>query len=191
MASLRKQQRSHYDFRSFQKVLIANRGEIACRIARTAKAMGYRTVAVFSDADAPALHVRMADEAVRIGPASPAGKLSQYSGHSGSRAETGADAIHPGYGFLAENADFARLASAPGSFSLAHPEMLSARWATRLRQRPSCKLRRVLRCPAIMATIRPISGLRPRPEGSAFRFLSRPLAAVEAGKSGDPGRRRI
>jgi len=90
-----------------KSLLIANRGEIACRIIRTARRMGIRTIAVYSDADAKALHARMADEAVHIGP-SPA--LESYL--VGERIieaakATKAEAIHPGYGFLSENADFA------------------------------------------------------------------------------------
>jgi len=89
-------------------LLIANRGEIACRIIRTARAMGVRTVAVYSDADANALHVRMADEAVHIGP-SPA-RESYLIGEKiiAAAKATGAEAIHPGYGFLSENAEFAQ-----------------------------------------------------------------------------------
>jgi geranyl-CoA carboxylase alpha subunit len=94
-------------FKPFQKVLIANRGEIACRIARTAKAMGYRTVAVYSDADARALHVGLADEAVRIGPAPAQESYLNIPAILDAARRTDADAIHPGYGFLAENADFA------------------------------------------------------------------------------------
>ncbi len=91
-----------------QKLLIANRGEIACRIIRTARAMGVATVAVYSDADAKALHVRQADEAVHIGP-SPAAESYLVGAKIISAAKaTGADAIHPGYGFLSENADFAQ-----------------------------------------------------------------------------------
>ena len=92
----------------FSKILIANRGEIACRIIRTARAMGIRTVAVYSDADAKALHVRQADEAVHIGP-SPA-RESYLVGEKiiAAAKATGAEAIHPGYGFLSENADFAQ-----------------------------------------------------------------------------------
>jgi 3-methylcrotonyl-CoA carboxylase alpha subunit len=91
-----------------KSLLIANRGEIACRIIRTARRMGVRTVAVYSDADAKALHVREADEAVHIGP-SPA-RESYLVGERiiAAAKETGAEAIHPGYGFLSENADFAQ-----------------------------------------------------------------------------------
>jgi len=91
-----------------KSLLIANRGEIACRVIRTARAMGIRTVAVYSDADAKALHVRMADEAVHIGP-SPA-RDSYLVGEQiiAAAKATKAEAIHPGYGFLSENADFAQ-----------------------------------------------------------------------------------
>jgi 3-methylcrotonyl-CoA carboxylase alpha subunit len=89
-------------------LLIANRGEIACRIVRTARRLGVRTIAVYSDADARAMHVREADEAVHIGP-SPA-RESYLVGEKiiAAARETGAEAIHPGYGFLSENADFAQ-----------------------------------------------------------------------------------
>jgi geranyl-CoA carboxylase alpha subunit len=92
----------------FTSILVANRGEIACRVIRTAKALGYRTVAVYSEADAKAPHVLMADEAVCIGP-SPVNEsyLVQEKILQAARA-SGAEAIHPGYGFLSENADFAR-----------------------------------------------------------------------------------
>src|SRR5690349_15032892 len=88
-------------------LLIANRGEIACRIIRTARELGIRTVAVYSDADAKALHVREADEAVHIGPS--AARESYLVGEKiiAAAKETGAEAIHPGYGFLSENAEFA------------------------------------------------------------------------------------
>ncbi|SFI95745.1 3-methylcrotonyl-CoA carboxylase alpha subunit [Sphingomonas sp. NFR04] len=97
-----------------QSLLIANRGEIACRIIRTARAMGLRTIAVYSDADSNALHVRQADEAVHIGP-SPA-RESYLVGDKiiAAAKATGAEAIHPGYGFLSENADFAEAVLAAG-----------------------------------------------------------------------------
>jgi geranyl-CoA carboxylase alpha subunit len=93
---------------AFSKVLIANRGEIACRIMRTAHHMGYRTVAVYSQADGEAPHVAMADQAVCIGPAPVAGSYLNVAAILDAAAQSGADAVHPGYGFLAENADFAR-----------------------------------------------------------------------------------
>ncbi|WP_286262433.1 acetyl/propionyl/methylcrotonyl-CoA carboxylase subunit alpha [Thalassotalea atypica] len=95
----------------FSKILIANRGEIACRVIKTARQMGILTVAVYSDADADSLHVNMADEAVYLGP-SPS-RESYLLGEKVIEAalQTGAQAIHPGYGFLSENADFCRLCS--------------------------------------------------------------------------------
>ena len=90
------------------KLLIANRGEIACRIMRTARAMGVATVAVYSDADAKALHVRSADESVHIGPSPAAESYLVGAKIIAAAKQTGADAIHPGYGFLSENADFAQ-----------------------------------------------------------------------------------
>ncbi len=90
------------------KLLIANRGEIACRIMRTAREMGIATVAVYSDADAKALHVRSADEAVHIGPSPAAESYLVGEKIIAAAQQTGAEAIHPGYGFLSENADFAQ-----------------------------------------------------------------------------------
>jgi geranyl-CoA carboxylase alpha subunit len=97
-----------------KKILIANRGEIACRIQRTAQALGYRTVAVFSDADADALHVQIADEAVNIGPAPVQQSYLNIPAILEAARRTGADAIHPGYGFLSENAGFAHACEAAG-----------------------------------------------------------------------------
>ncbi|KAL5712538.1 methylcrotonoyl-CoA carboxylase [Ranunculus cassubicifolius] len=97
-----------------EKILIANRGEIACRIMRTSKRLGIRTVAVYSDADKDSLHVKLADEAIRIGP--PPARLSYLNASKIIQAATttGAQAVHPGYGFLSESADFAQLCEAEG-----------------------------------------------------------------------------
>lgn len=92
----------------FHKILIANRGEIALRVMRSARALGYRTVAVFSSADQFARHVRQADQAVSIGDALPARSYLDLSAIIAAAKKSGADALHPGYGFLAENAEFAR-----------------------------------------------------------------------------------
>src|SRR5258706_10389021 len=91
-----------------ESLLVANRGEIACRIFRTARRLGIRTIAVFSDADASAQHVREADVAFRIGPAAPRESYLNVERILEAARATKAQAIHPGYGFLSENAQFAR-----------------------------------------------------------------------------------
>ncbi|MBQ4084169.1 MAG: acetyl-CoA carboxylase biotin carboxylase subunit [Alphaproteobacteria bacterium] len=98
----------------FDKVLIANRGEIALRIHRACKEMGIKTVAVHSTADADAMHVRLADEAICIGPPSPKDSYLNKAAIISAALISGADAIHPGYGFLSENADFAEMVEAHG-----------------------------------------------------------------------------
>ncbi len=105
----------------FKKILIANRGEIACRVIETARRMGVATVAVYSEADANARHVRMADEAVAIGPA--AARESYLVGERilAAAKQTGAEAIHPGYGFLSENEDFAEACEKAGVVFIGPP----------------------------------------------------------------------
>lgn len=104
------------------RILIANRGEIACRVIRTAKALGIKTVAVYSDADAKAPHVRLADQAVHIGPA-PVGESYLVVDKIIEAARTsGADAVHPGYGFLSENAAFAKACTDNGLIFIGPPE---------------------------------------------------------------------
>jgi propionyl-CoA carboxylase alpha chain len=111
----------------FKRILIANRGEIACRIIRTARRMGIATVAVYSEADAEALHVRMADEAVPIGPAPAAESYLRIDRIVDACRQTGAEAVHPGYGFLSERAEFAQaLADAGIAFIGPPPAAIAA-----------------------------------------------------------------
>ena len=105
----------------FTKILIANRGEIACRVAATARRMGVRTVAVYSDADAHAKHVLACDEAVHVGGNAPRDSYLQWQRIIDAAKQTGAQAIHPGYGFLSENEDFAQACAAAGLVFIGPP----------------------------------------------------------------------
>ncbi|MBR0664496.1 acetyl-CoA carboxylase biotin carboxylase subunit [Roseomonas hellenica] len=105
----------------FRRILIANRGEIACRVIRTARRLGIAAVAVHSDADAAALHVRMADAAYAIGPAPPRESYLRIDAIIDAARRAGAEAIHPGYGFLSENADFAEACAAAGIVFIGPP----------------------------------------------------------------------
>src|SRR6478735_2525906 len=98
----------------FKKILIANRGEIACRVIKTARRMGIQTVAVYSDADARALHVEMADEKVHIGPPAAAQSYLLIDKIVEACRKTGAEAVHPGYGFLSERSAFPKALAAAG-----------------------------------------------------------------------------
>ena len=104
----------------FKKILIANRGEIACRIMRTARRMGIATVAVYSDTDAGTPHVMMADEAVHIGGAASADSYLRGERIIAAAKETGAEAIHPGFGFLSENAGFVAEVEAAGPVTIGY-----------------------------------------------------------------------
>ena len=105
----------------FKKILIANRGEIACRVIKTARKMGIQTVAVYSDADRNALHVKMADEAVYIGPSPANQSYIVIDKILDAIRQTGAEAVHPGYGFLSERRDFAAALEAMGVVFIGPP----------------------------------------------------------------------
>src|ERR1700709_1420941 len=153
----------------FQTLLIANRGEIACRVIRTARRMGLTTVAVYSDADAGAMHVAMADKAVRIGPAAVRESYLKADAILAAAKQTGADAIHPGYGFLSENAAFAEACAAAGITFVGPPA--SAIRAMGLKDRAK----------ALMTK----AGV-PVVPGYLGDNQSTDHLAAEAGKSGDP-----
>jgi acetyl-CoA/propionyl-CoA carboxylase, biotin carboxylase, biotin carboxyl carrier protein len=168
----------------FRKILIANRGEIAVRVIRTAREMGIATVAVYSDADRDALHVALADEAHHIGPASPA--LSYLDGAKliGVARESGAQAVHPGYGFLAENAEFARSVVAAGLAWIGpHPDAIYA-MGDKLRARRAMRDAGV---PAVPGGIEAISGIAGAREAAGRYGL--PLALKAAAGGGGKGLR--
>lgn len=115
----------------FKKILIANRGEIACRVIKTARKMGIKTVAVYSEADASARHVELADEAVCIGPAASKESYLVIDKIIAACKQTGAEAVHPGYGFLRKTPSSVSNSKPTASFSSARRCMPSNRWATR------------------------------------------------------------
>ena len=162
----------------FDKILIANRGEIACRVARTARRMGIRTVAVYSDAERDALHVAACDEAYRLGPPPPRESYLDGATHHRDRARRrGAQAIHPGYGFLSENEDFAAAcARGRASCSSARRRRRSRRWARSRRRRRSWARPASRSCPATTATTRIRRCSRARRSASAIPVLIKATA---------------
>jgi propionyl-CoA carboxylase alpha chain len=138
----------------FQKILIANRGEIACRVIRTARRLGIRTVAVYSDADAAALHVAMADEAVRLGP--PPAAQSYLLGEAIVEAckATGAEAVHPGYGFLSEREWFAQALADAGIAFIGPPASAIAAMGDKIESKKLAKAAGVNVVPGFVGEIR-------------------------------------
>jgi acetyl-CoA carboxylase biotin carboxylase subunit len=170
------------------KILIANRGEIAVRVARTCREMGIPTVAVFSDADRGALHVRCCDEAVRIGPAASRESYLVIENVIAAAKQTGADAIHPGYGFLSENARFARACAAAGILFIGPPPEAMDEMGEKTRARRK----------AIDAGVPVVPGLKePIPEGgeeAAKKFaleIGYPIMLKAAAGGGGKGMRLV
>src|SRR5687768_1824744 len=116
----------------FQRILIANRGEIAVRVIRACREMGIESVAVFSDADAAAQHVAHADAAVRIGPAAASESYLSIEAIMAAARSSGADAIHPGYGFLSENQDLAAACAGAGLAFIGPPAAVIAQMGSKI-----------------------------------------------------------
>ena len=138
----------------FQKILIANRGEIACRIIKTARRMGIATVAVYSDADRDALHVEMADEAIHIGPAPAAQSYLQIDKIVQAARDTGAQAVHPGYGFLSERESFAAALAAAGIAFIGPNVRAIAAMGDKIESKKLAKAAGVSTVPGFMGEIR-------------------------------------
>ncbi|PTQ10730.1 acetyl/propionyl-CoA carboxylase subunit alpha [Sphingomonas oleivorans] len=138
----------------FRKVLIANRGEIACRVIRTARSMGIRTVAVYSDADARAKHVELADEKVRLGPPPASESYLLADAILLAAQETGADAVHPGYGFLSERAGFAQLLADNGIAFIGPPPQAIAAMGDKIESKRLAQAAGVSVVPGFIGEIR-------------------------------------
>ncbi|HTA39144.1 MAG TPA: acetyl-CoA carboxylase biotin carboxylase subunit [Candidatus Acidoferrales bacterium] len=166
----------------FAKILIANRGEIAVRVMRTAREMDIATVAVYSEADRDALHVQMADEAYLIGPASPSLSYLNVDKLIDIAQRSGADAIHPGYGFLAENAAFARRVVEAGLTWIGpHADAIDA-MGDKLRARAAMQKAKVPVVPGGIAPIEDLEGAR-----RAAKNYGYPLALKASGGGGGKG----
>ncbi|MEO1199190.1 MAG: acetyl/propionyl/methylcrotonyl-CoA carboxylase subunit alpha [Pseudomonadota bacterium] len=137
----------------FEKILIANRGEIACRVIRTAERMGIATVAVFSDADRDAVHVEMADEAVHLGPPAAADSYLLIDKIVAACKDTGAQAVHPGYGFLSENAAFPEALSAAGIVFIGPPPKAIAAMGDKIESKRFANEARVSTVPGHLGVI--------------------------------------
>jgi acetyl-CoA carboxylase biotin carboxylase subunit/3-methylcrotonyl-CoA carboxylase alpha subunit len=157
----------------FKKILIANRGEIACRVERTCRRLGVATVAVYSDADAAALHVKGADEAVRVGPPPVKDSYLQIDAIVAAAKQTGAEAVHPGYGLLSEKSAFARAVTEAGLVFIGPPPEVLDALGDKMRARHV----------ALVAGVSPVPGLvEPLPADAAGLELAR----AEAERIGYP-----
>ncbi|MEV0117824.1 acetyl-CoA carboxylase biotin carboxylase subunit [Streptomyces sp. NPDC050844] len=170
----------------FDTVLVANRGEIAVRVIRTLRALGVRSVAVFSDADADARHVREADTAVRIGPAPAAESYLSVERLLEAAARTGAQAVHPGYGFLAENAEFARACAAAGLTFIGPPAEAISLMGDKIRAKETVKAAGVPVVPGSSG-----SGLTDAQLAEAAREIGTPVLLKPSAGGGGKGMRLV
>ncbi|MGW3952707.1 acetyl/propionyl/methylcrotonyl-CoA carboxylase subunit alpha [Streptomyces sp. NPDC004752] len=170
----------------FETVLVANRGEIAVRVMRTLRALGVRSVAVFSDADADARHVREADTAVRLGPASAAESYLSVERLLEAAACTGAQAVHPGYGFLAENADFARACAEAGLVFIGPPADAIALMGDKIRAKETVRAAGVPVVPGSSG-----SGLSDARLAEAAREIGLPVLLKPSAGGGGKGMRLV
>ncbi len=147
----------------FDKILIANRGEIACRVARTARRLGITTAAVYSEADAEAMHVALCDEAYLIGPAPAKESYLRADKILAVAKASGAQAVHPGYGFLSENAEFAEACQAAGIAFIGPPASAIVAMGSKSEAKRIMSEANVRWCPAItvMTSHRKSSSARP------------------------------
>ncbi|MFJ3336770.1 biotin carboxylase N-terminal domain-containing protein [Streptomyces sp. NPDC086766] len=170
----------------FETVLVANRGEIAVRVIRTLRALGVRSVAVFSDADADARHVREADTAVRIGPAAAAESYLSAERLLQAAARTGAQAVHPGYGFLAENAGFARACAEAGLVFIGPPADAIALMGDKIRAKETVRAAGVPVVPGSSG-----SGLTDAQLAGAAREIGMPVLLKPSAGGGGKGMRLV
>ena len=179
------------DGRPFRRLLIANRGEIAVRIIRACRDLGVETVAVYSDADAAALHVRLADEAVRLGPAPPTASYLRIDAVVAAARATGAEAVHPGYGFLAERATFAQAVEDAGLVFVGPPPAAIAALGDKLHAR---RLARDVGVDVVPGTLDPAPVDRPEDVAailSEAEGIGFPLLVKAAAGGGGRGMRRV
>lgn len=170
----------------FDTVLVANRGEIAVRVIRTLRSLGVRSVAVFSDADAGARHVREADTAVRIGPAPAAESYLSVERLLEAAARTGAQAVHPGYGFLAENAGFARACAEAGLVFIGPPAEAISLMGDKIRAKETVKAAGVPVVPGSSG-----SGLTDAELAAAAREIGMPVLLKPSAGGGGKGMRLV
>ncbi|HSO30432.1 MAG TPA: biotin carboxylase N-terminal domain-containing protein [Candidatus Sulfomarinibacteraceae bacterium] len=175
----------------FRRVLVANRGEIAVRLIRACRELGMEAVAVYSDADVAAAHVRLADHAVRLGPAAPSDSYLRMDAVLGAALETGCEAVHPGYGFLAERAEFAAAVEAAGLAFVGPPSAAIAALGDKLRARRTAASVGV---EAVPGTLEPAPVDRPELLAAVLADAERigfPLLVKAAAGGGGRGMRRV